>query len=84
LLKVVQPELSLEQYATYVSSAQQLRQEANKEKPDPSVLHKLLSVLNFAATIDGAVEFGEKALGLFIRLAPLMMPLYQAVLALLQ
>ncbi|MBN2390225.1 MAG: hypothetical protein JXR84_05865 [Anaerolineae bacterium] len=83
LVKTVQPELSLPQYAAYVDAAQQLQQETRKDQPDPTLLHKLLSTLEFAATIDGAVEFGRKALDLYIKLAPLLMPLYQAIIALL-
>jgi len=82
LLKIVDPSLSSEQYTDYVDLTRRLSQEIQEEEPEPSNLHEILSVLNFAATMDGAIEFGRKALELYVEVAPLMMPLYQAILAL--
>jgi hypothetical protein len=83
LVEAVQPVLTTDEHAAYERVAEELQSEVAKPHPDATVLHRLLSILNFAATTDGVIELGRKAFELSTQVDPIIQQLRQAILALL-
>ncbi len=70
MVQAVKADLNLEELAAYVKSAKQLQEEAEKETPDKSTLHRLVSGMSFLSNLEGTIAFGDRALRLAERVLP--------------
>lgn len=84
IVKAMKEELDTDQLAVYAGAAKELKQEAAKGNPNPSIIQKCLGVLGFAGDLDGTLELANKAITLGTRVLPLILLLRQAIETLLQ
>jgi len=79
LVDAVKQDLTMDQLSVYTETAQQVREEIQKPKPNPALVHKLFATLSFADNLDGTLELGKKGLVLAAKVAPLILTLLKAI-----
>lgn len=84
IVKAMKEELDTDQLAVYAEAAKELKQEAAKSNPNPSIIQKCLGILSFAGDLDGTLELAGKAISLSAKVSPYILLLGQAVATLLQ
>ena len=66
----VKEDLNIDELAFYVQAAKDFRQEIAKERPDKSVLHRLLGILSFLGSFESTIQFGDRTLRLAKQVTP--------------
>jgi len=84
LVEQAKQELNVDQLTDYSKAAKELKEEVNKTTPNPTIIQRLLGILEFAGNLDGAIELGQKGLELALKYAPLLFTLKQALFQLIQ
>lgn len=84
IVDAVKTELNVDQLSSYVGTAKQLKEEVQKQNPDPTIIQRLSGLLSFAGNLDGAIELGKKGFELAVKVGPLILVLQQAIWQLLQ
>jgi hypothetical protein len=79
LVDAVKQDLTMDQLSVYTKTAQQVREEIQKPKPNPALVHKLFAILSFAGDLDGTLELGKKGLVLAAKVAPLILTFLKAI-----
>jgi hypothetical protein len=79
LVDAVKPDLTMDQLSVYTKTAQQVREEIQKPKPNPALVQRLLATLSFTDTLNGTLELGKKGLELAVRVAPLILTFLKAI-----
>ena len=79
LVDAVKQDLTMDQLSVYTKTAQQVREEIRKPKPNPALVHKLFTILSFAGDLDGTLELGKKGLELAVKVAPLILTFLKAI-----
>jgi hypothetical protein len=79
LVDAVKQDLTMDQLSVYTKTAQQVREEIQKPKPNPALVHRLFPILSFAGDLDGTLELGKKGLELAVKVAPLILTFLKAI-----
>jgi len=79
LVDAVKQDLAMDQLSVYTKTAQQVREEIQKTKPNPALVHKLFAILSFAGDLDGTLELGKKGLELAVKVSPLILTFLKAI-----
>jgi|GEM_PF-1842341 len=79
IAEIAARQLAEDELETYMKVVEDFSKEVHKDKPSAQRLHRLASALGFMADVEGAVEFGEKAVKLAALVAPYLVWLYQGL-----
>ena len=79
LTRSVADVLDPNQRELYTQAAAELQKELEKSDPDPTIVQKLMRILSFGDTLDGALELGTKALAVSAKVAPYIYILYEGI-----